>query len=249
MVPHGSLTTAFRQSCCLVFVIAILPSTAYRFRAAGLEPESIRMGGAAYARKDFRAALGHFRGAAKASPGDIQAQQWLAYMAAVMGEADEALGAYQNAALATPSSTSNYTLARFAGEIGETRVAVEALEKTLSHLRDHNGNAPGAKPNSDEVSQYLFRVLLEAQDRKRALSFARAQGWIREGVDYCNPPSSLKLSSETAALVAMLIHPSNADCLLQAGKDLTENADYRLARFLLADVVQYSKRREIREQA
>ncbi|MDP2603233.1 MAG: tetratricopeptide repeat protein [Deltaproteobacteria bacterium] len=249
MVPHGSLTTALRQFCCVVCVIAILPSTVYRFKAAGLEPESIRAGRAAYARKDFRAALGHFREAAKTSPGTIQAQQWLAYMAAVMGEADEALGAYQNAALATPSSTSNYTLAMFAGEIGETRVAVEALEKSLSYLREHNGSAPSAKPNSYEVSQYLFRVLLEDRDRKRALSFARAQGWIREGVDYCNPPSSLKLSSETAALLAMLIHPSSAQCLLQAGKDLTENADYRLARFLLADLVQYSERPEIRAQA
>jgi hypothetical protein len=112
-------------------------------------------------------------------------------------------------------------LGKFAGDIGETSIAVEALQKSLSDS-SRNGGEELTAAQRQHVKQYLFRVLLEIPDRERALSFVRSQGWVQEEIDFCKPPPSLGISSETAGLLALLIHPKRAECSLQVGKDLTE---------------------------
>jgi tetratricopeptide (TPR) repeat protein len=248
MMRHRTFTNILRQVSGFVIVFTILPPTIHRFLVADSKENPVVAGRKAFERQDFRAALALFRQAANESPESVEAQRWLSYMAAVMSNGEEALRAYQKISSLAPSPASSYWLGKFAGDIGETSIAVEALQKTLSHS-SRDGGKELTQAQRYHVSQYLFRVLLEVPDRDRALSFARSQGWVREGVDFCKPPSSLGISSETAGLLALLIHPKRAECSLQVGKDLTENADYRLARFVLLDLIRNSERSEVRKKA
>jgi tetratricopeptide (TPR) repeat protein len=246
MICGINFRSILQQTSCFIFVFAILPATIYQSLFARAKGEPVAAGRKAFERKHFRAALAFFRQAASESPESFEAQQWLGYMAAILGEGEEALGAYRKIGALRPSPVSSYWLGKVAGDIGETSTAVEALQKSLSS--PETGRA-FTQAQRYYIAQYLFRVLLELPDRNRALSFARRQGWFRQGVDFCTPPSSLEISSETAGFLALLIHPKRAECLLQLGKDLTENADYRLARFVLVELIRNSERAEIREKA
>ena len=106
MLRKTSLISVIRSSC-FIFVFGILPSTFYRFTVAEPGRKSLIAGQKAFARKDIRKALQHFRRAANESPDSIGAQRWLGYMAAVMGEREEALRAYQNVASLAPSAESS----------------------------------------------------------------------------------------------------------------------------------------------
>jgi tetratricopeptide (TPR) repeat protein len=84
------------------------------------------------------------------------------------------------------------------------------------------------------VANTLFIALLEGGETTRALDFARSQGWVREGADYCAPGQSWG-TVETRALVGMLAAPERADCLLAVGRTLTDGRYVRLARMALLD--------------
>jgi tetratricopeptide (TPR) repeat protein len=248
MISNRRFRSILGQTSCFVITFTIIPPTIYRPRVADSKPKSVVAGRKAFERKDFRAALALFRQATNKSPDSMEAQRWLGYMAGVLGESEEGLRAYRKIEALAPSPASSYWLGRFAGEIGDTSIAVEALQKSLSYS-SLDGGKQLTPEQSHHVSQYLFRVLLEAPDRDRALSFARSQGWVKEGINFCKPPSSLGISPQTAGLLALLMHPKRAECSLQVGKDLTENADYRLARFVLLDLMQNAESSEIREKA
>jgi tetratricopeptide (TPR) repeat protein len=162
MMRNSSLTNILRQASCFIFVFTILPPTIYRSRVPDLKEDPVVAGRKAFERKDFRAALALFRQAANESPERMEAQRWLSFMAAVLGHGEEALRAYQKIASLAPSPGNNYWLGKFAGDIGETSIAVEALQKTLSHS-SRDGDKELTQAQRLYVSQYLFRVLLEVQ--------------------------------------------------------------------------------------
>lgn len=101
---------------------------------------------------------------------------------------------------------------------------------------------------SEEVAQYLFRVLIESGDHEGALELARGRGWVRAGADYCGE-SGVQLSDETAALLAMLVHPERADCLLPIAMALTDGGLVRLAHLVLMDQIRNSRDPRVREKA
>jgi hypothetical protein len=53
------------------------------------------------------------------------------HMAAVMGEGEEALGAYRKIGALRPSALSSYCLGKFASDVGETSIAGGLAEKPL----------------------------------------------------------------------------------------------------------------------
>jgi tetratricopeptide (TPR) repeat protein len=226
----------------------ILHSTPYLFSAAESGGDSLRAGHKAFASKDFHQALTQYRKAVTEDPENPVAQAWLGYMARAFGHAEEALRAYEKSADLAPSVGSYYRLGEFAGYIGKTEMAVEALHKGLSFASQEKENKPRETP-LQTIAQTLFRVLFEAPDRDGALSFARSQGWIEAGVDFCKPDSKRAVPSQIAGLLAVLVHPDHAECALKVAEDITDTGHYRLPRMIVDDLVRHSEREETKQKA
>jgi tetratricopeptide (TPR) repeat protein len=98
------------------------------------------------------------------------------------------------------------------------------------------------------VAEDLFRVLVVSGDREGATNLARSEGWLRPGTDFCRDQHT-GISRETRALLAMLIHPDTADCLLPLGRALAESGRVRLARLVLQDRLKNSQEQDVRDEA
>lgn len=179
-----------------------------------------------------------FRTVLSLAPSSVSAQIWRGRAAEVIGEFDEALQSYRAVAQLEPSPEHSFLLGVFAERMGETSLAVASLKASLA-------DDPGER---SVRAEHLFRVLIETEDREAALALAREMNWVRPGVDYCEYAVD-DFSEETQALLAMLIQPERADCLLPVGKSLTDGGLVRLARLVLVDRVQHSTDQKVREQA
>ena len=111
-----------------------------------------------------------------------------------------------------------------------------------------NAGTSAQASSRERVANYRFEILVEAGQRDAALALARSRGWIRDDVNYCEP-HDLPLSNETAALLAMLLQPQQADCLLSVGARAGDDGLVRLGRLMLQDRVERSASPEVREQA
>jgi tetratricopeptide (TPR) repeat protein len=100
----------------------------------------------------------------------------------------------------------------------------------------------------DYVAAYRLQILVENGQRERAIDLARARGWVREGRDFC-AARDLPVSSGVAALLAMLLQPQRADCVLESGADAGDDGLARLGRLMLRDRIEHSTRADVREQA
>lgn len=88
--------------------------------------------------------------------------------------------------------------------------------------------------SSEEVPEYVLRILVEARRDGDAVALARRRAWIRDAGDYCAAGEQV-VSPTTAALLAMLLAPERADCLVDIGEQLADDGLPRLARRALAD--------------
>jgi len=104
------------------------------------------------------------------------------------------------------------------------------------------------RASRERVPEYVFRILVEAGQRERAVALARERGWLRDGADYCRA-RDLPVSGETTGLLAMLLQPDRADCLVGLGAQIADDGLARLGRLVLLDRVQSSSRPEARTQA
>jgi tetratricopeptide (TPR) repeat protein len=100
----------------------------------------------------------------------------------------------------------------------------------------------------ERVASFRFELLVEAGEREAALALARQRGWVREDVRYCEA-RSVPVSAETAALLAMLLQPDDADCLLPIGARTADDGLVRLGRLMLTDRLERSRSPEVRAQA
>jgi tetratricopeptide (TPR) repeat protein len=100
----------------------------------------------------------------------------------------------------------------------------------------------------DRVASFRFQILVEAGQRDAALALARERGWLREVGGYCEA-RDVPVSAETAALLAMLLEPPAADCLLPVGTRAADDGLVRLARLMLTDRVERSPSPEVRARA
>jgi tetratricopeptide (TPR) repeat protein len=230
-----------------VLVGGIFFSTAYLASYTDLVPDSLNAGHEAFKARDFHQALAHYRKAVTENPENAVAQAWLGYMARAFGQAEEGLGAYEKSAALDPSFGSLYMLGEFAGYIGETEMAIQALQKGLSLASQRKDTK--SKGASSKIAQTLFQVLFEASDRDGALSFARSQGWINEGVDFCKPDPKRAVPYQIAGLLALLVHPTRAECALEVAEDITDTGHYRLPRMIVNDLMRHSEREETKQKA
>ena len=104
------------------------------------------------------------------------------------------------------------------------------------------------RSSREAVPEYVFRILVEAGRREQAMALARNRGWLREQGDYCQG-RDLPASGETAGLLAMMLEPDRADCLVLLGERITDDGLARLGRLVLLDRAQNSRNPESRAQA
>ena len=104
------------------------------------------------------------------------------------------------------------------------------------------------RSSQEVVPEYVFRIMVEAGRREQAMALARNRGWVREKGDYCQG-RDLPVSGETAGLLAMILEPDRADCLVLLGERIADDGLARLGRLVLLDRAQNSRNPESRAQA
>lgn len=102
--------------------------------------------------------------------------------------------------------------------------------------------------SSEQVPQYVLRILVEAGRDGDAVALARQRAWIRDAGDYCEADEQA-VTPETAALLAMLLAPERADCLVDIAEHLADDGLPRLARRALADRAERARDPELRARA
>ena len=225
-----------------------------RYRSATrLAPDSptaqLALGGAAEALGEFDEALSADQAAARRSP---STRTWLrlGQMADRMGQVD----------LAIQSLEQGYRPWRAHASLG-TKVGLVML---VACVPRHWPSIPELltvclasatqigreyfRTSRERVPQYVLRVRVEAGRREQALTRARARGWVRDNVDYCRA-EDLPVTGETTALLAMMLQPDRADCLVFLGERTADDGLARLGRLVLLDQAQRSASPEIRAQA
>jgi tetratricopeptide (TPR) repeat protein len=111
-----------------------------------------------------------------------------------------------------------------------------------------NAGRAALAASRERVASYRFEILVEGGRAESALALARLRGWVREGARYCET-RELPVSAETAALLAMLLQPHDADCLLPVGARAADDGLVRLGRLMLEDRVARSPSAQVRTQA
>jgi tetratricopeptide (TPR) repeat protein len=140
--------------------------------------------------------------------------------------------------------------------VGAATLALCATQHWPQALRFWNICLPGGlsagqaarAASRERVAGYRFEILLEAGRPDAALALARRRGWVHEDARYCEA-RDLPVSAETAALLAMLLQPQDADCLLAVGARAADDGLVRLGRLMLQDRVARSPSAQVREQA
>lgn len=224
---------------------------------AGEAGRSVKAGKSALEQSDVRGALGHFRRAVEMAPSSPRAHDERGQAAELLGEFEEAMGAYDAAARLEPSAVRFFRAGALADRMGNREGAVEWLKASLATGPSSRweptveallGGLFGSRVTREDVAERLFEVYIESGERTAALGLAREEGWLVEGADYCDEPLP-RVSEEAEALLAMLVHPQEADCLLPLGMSLTKDGMVRLARLALVDRLQHSKDPLVREHA
>ncbi len=215
------------------------------------------MGEVALKERSFRGALGHFRRAAERAPSSALAHTKRGEVAELLGEFDESLEGYDTAARLAPSAARFFRVGALADRMGNTPMAVEWFTASLAS-RPASRSDPkvellkqflfGFRVSRGDVAERLFQVYVESGDRDGALKLARSEGWVREGADYCDG-SAERIPDKTKALLAMLLHPQTADCLLPVGMKLTQGGLVRMARLVLMDRIRNSVDPQVRAKA
>ena len=153
-----------------------------------------------------------------------------------VGEFDEALEAYHAAARITPSPENQLLLGTFAADIGEMKLARESLSAALTAGQQYRSAA----------ATRLFESFVESRDDEGALQLAREMGWVDAARDYCRAPPFE--GQEIGALLAVVLHAKQADCVFPTAASLTDAGLVNLARRVLIDLIN-SDDRATRESA
>ncbi|HEY3064525.1 MAG TPA: tetratricopeptide repeat protein [Methylomirabilota bacterium] len=255
----------------LVLAVALVHGAVGHASAAN----SLEAGRRALAQGDLREAQRRFRAAVAETPADPAGHLGRGEASEALGDFGEALEAYQAAARLAPGPRTQHYVGALAARMGRLDVAVAALTDSAGSSfprRVRQSINTGGTAWADcfeptralvtctgvavstsvidfqshpDAAQDLFRILVEAGTREGALGIARSQGWVREGVDYCDAHKA-GLPRETAGLLAMLLQPDRADCAVDVGKELTEAGLTRLARRVLLDRIQHSGSADVR---
>jgi tetratricopeptide (TPR) repeat protein len=221
--------------------------------ATRLAPDSataqLALGEAAEALGEFDEALSAYQAAARRAPA---ATTWrrLGEMADRMGQVDVAIQSLEHAYGPWRQHASlglKVGVVMFVTCVPNAWPSLTALWTVCLPSAIHLGRAT-FHSSQEAVPEYVFRILVEAGRREQAITLARERGWLREKGDYCRG-GDLLVSGETAGLLAMMLEPDRADCLVLLGEGIADDGLARLGRLVLLDRAQNSPNPESRAQA
>ena len=231
-----------------------LPVALEHYRTATrLVPDSataqLALGEAAEALGEFDEALSAYQAAARRSP---STRTWLRLgaMADRMGQVDVAIQSLEQAYGPWREHASiglKVGVVMFVTCVPKVWPSVSDVWRLCLPSASRIGRA-SFRSSREMVPQHIFRVLVEAGRREPAIALARARGWLRDKGDYCRA-SDLPVSGETGGLLAMMLEPDRADCLMLLGERIADDGLARLGRLMLRDRAERSPRPEIRAQA
>lgn len=230
-------------------------------------------------RRDLSAALARFRAASARLASNPRAHVARGETAELLGEFDEALGAFQTAVRLEPSAANRFQLGTLAERLGEARLAVDSLTASVAGLRltrevvaDGLADAVtwlealAARGNVRLVLR-LFPATLSGYHFDRASAAEHLFRVLLESGDragavalarsrgWVRPgadycrESDGRTAQETQALLALALDPERADCLLAFGEALADGGLVRLSRLVLTTVVDRARSPQLRERA
>jgi len=217
--------------------------------APNFAPAQLALGEAAEALGEFEEALGAYRVAAGLSPSTATRLR-LGEMADRMGQMDLAIQSLDGAYGSWRKHAwygFKVGLVSFVACVPTHWPSASALLTQCLPESFRTGRAY-FRASRESVPEYIFRILVEAGQRERAVGLAKSRGWVQDGVEYCQA-SDLPVSSETSGLLAMLLQPDRADCLVPLGARIADDGLVRLGRLVLLDRVEHGASPEARAQA
>jgi tetratricopeptide (TPR) repeat protein len=221
--------------------------------ATRLAPDSataqLALGEAAEALGEFDEALSAYQAAARRAPSTTT---WLRLgeMADRMGQVDVAIQSLEHAYGPWRQHASlglKVGVAMFVTCVPTHWPNISALWAVCLPSATQLGRAT-FRSSQESVPEYIFRILVEAGRREQAVALARRRGWLRNRGDYCRG-ADLPVSGETAGLLAMMLEPDRADCLVPLGEQIADDGLARLGRLVLLDRSHNSRSPESRSQA
>src|SRR2546423_7191323 len=137
LVAAGLLLPIPRPDLCATLVTIALDGVARGCGDVARASAALAAGRAAADRKAYRDALAHYRVASTASPAVARAHVARGELAEMLGEYDEALAAFQQAAVIAPSADASLRLGATADRLGRADLAVPTLEAASGPWRPH----------------------------------------------------------------------------------------------------------------
>src|SRR5256886_4556167 len=137
LVAAGLLLPIPRPDLCATLVTIALDGVARGCGDVARASAALAAGRAAADRKAYRDALAHYRVASTASPAVAGAHVARGELAEMLGEYDEALAAFQQAAAIAPSADTSLRLGATADRLGRADLAVQTLEAASGPWRQH----------------------------------------------------------------------------------------------------------------
>ena len=219
---------------CLAAVLALAVG------AAAQSPFDIALeaGLAAMRANRYREALERFREAVAAAPDNLAALLAEVRAANALGEFDEAVATARSIVAMAAAPEHQAWLAAVAERAGLTDEARAAYKASVQ------GEWLG---RSDVAESYLL-FLVDIGDHTAALELARTEGWLAPDRDYCRDPLP-GINRRTGMLLAWLVHPDQAPCLLQVARSLTDEGYTRLPRHILLDLIAKSDDQKLKARA
>ena len=212
----------------LAIVVCLAGALALAVSAAAQSPFDIALeaGLTAMRANKYREALERFREAVAAAPDNLAALLAQVRAANALGEFDEAVATARSIVTVAPAPEHQAWLAAVAERAGLTDEARAAYKASVQ------GEWLG---RSDVAESYLL-FLVDIGDNAAALELARAEGWLAPGRDYCRDPLP-GINRRSGMLLAWLVHPDQAPCLLTVARSLTDEGYTRLPRHILLDLI------------
>lgn len=218
-------------------------------RAPTFAAVQLALGEAAETLGEYDEALAAYRATVRLAPGR-EAYLRLGGLAERVGRADEAIPALERAdgswlihwRVAAEFGVRTALLCVVQRWPGVSRIWTDCPSLTIA------GTRQAYHVSRDALPQEVFRILVETGRRDAALALATARGWRQPAVDYCGRVA-LPISRETAGLLAMLVQPAQADCLVPLAVQIADDGLPRLGRLMLLDRAQHSQDPAVRRRA
>ncbi|PYN96229.1 MAG: hypothetical protein DMD91_22290 [Candidatus Rokuibacteriota bacterium] len=228
---------SFRRIAIVACLAAALALAATATAQSAFE-SALEAGLAAMRANRYRDALERFREAVAVAPDNVAGLLARVRAANSLGEFEEAVIQARAIVGFSPAPEHQAWLAAVAERAGFSDEARAAYRASVQ----------GEWLGRSDIAESFLLFLVDNGDYPAALDLARAEGWIAPERDYCRDPIP-GINRRTGMLLAWMIHPEQAPCLLSVARSLTDEGYTRLPRRILADLTAKTDDQKLRTRA